>query len=833
MTAHGYIARTEALLFALVTLLSCFVCVRRGSARGATLRLILKYSTIYYTAFFLCVWQVNKQRAAWLPSELEGLEVVVVGQIQDLPANRQGTVKFNLLLDRAGTIEGNTQIELSEELPAFSGVGVLALNCYECRHSFVPGDTWRMIVKLKRPHGYASWGAFDYEKYLFRKSVIATGYLRQAERAQKLAEPNLSISAQSLRAHVLERVEAAHSNSVRADEPSGSRRAESSIGLSMMLALTIGYKAGFSSEQRQVFQQTGVAHIMVISGLHIGLLFGLTSLFLSWCINRRPQILQQHVRQHLVLLPALMIAALYAALAGFSIPTQRALLMLSIYAAVRFWGREVNLLQILLVTAVIIVVIDPLAVLDVGFWMSFSAVFTIGLWQLSQQQSLVDTEHDLRVSDQSNANASEGVRLLGLGTPQQPQSTWRRMRVGLGQLFHLQLCIVMALIPLGSHFFGQVSFAAVLVNLIAIPVFGFLLIPLSLLLTTLISLWPDNSTLIDLITILQWAMSLIYAGLQCVASLPMSSLTVPKTPILVAIPVLILAAVLLLKRSVGRLMLLVFLFVALPLVWSTRSLDRPVITLLDVGQGLSMVVRYQAQTLVYDVGPRYRTGFNTAEAVLLPYLFDRGVNFVDTLIISHADNDHIGGYNVFVERMPVGETLTSRVDVIPSAMLCNDQTAWRWGALRFAVISPSGNTPAGSNNRSCVLQIEYGSVRVLLTGDIEKPVERFLLQTNRELNADILLVPHQGSKTSSTEAFIDAVNPRLGLVAAGYRNQYRHPHPEVVKRYHDRGIRLLQTPIEGSVEITLNEDHWTINGFRQEHPRPWHAVILQANALGR
>jgi competence protein ComEC len=298
----------------------------------------------------------------------------------------------------------------------------------------------------------------------------------------------------------------------------------------------------------------------------------------------------------------------------------------------------------------------------------------------------------------------------------------------------------------------------------------------------------------------------------------------PKTAIGITLVVTLIACGLLLKNRLRTMILLIVLFVACQALWPARKLQHPIISLLDVGQGLTMVVRHQDKSLVYDVGPRYRTGFNTAEAVLLPYLAERGVNHVDMLVVSHADNDHIGGYEVFTQNMGVDSTLTSRVDKIPIAQECKAGMRWNWGALKFTIISPAQDTPSGSNNRSCVLLLEYFQTRILITGDIEKPVEQFLLEQDINIRADILLIPHQGSKTSSTAEFIEAVSPQLGLIAAGYRNQYRHPHPSVLERYIARGIEILQTPLDGSIEITLSEHKWSIRNFREYHPKPWHAV---------
>jgi len=217
--------------------------------------------------------------------------------------------------------------------------------------------------------------------------------------------------------------------------------------------------------------------------------------------------------------------------------------------------------------------------------------------------------------------------------------------------------------------------------------------------------------------------------------------------------------------------------------------------------------------------------FSAAKAVLIPYLQSRGVSHVDQLIISHADNDHIGGYSDLINAVSVNQVLTSRVDVLPKANACLAGQAWQIDNVSFEILSPMNDTPQGSNNLSCVLKVSYGHTGVLITGDIEKPVERFLLNAYQndlnKLKATILLVPHQGSKTSSTANFIDVVEPEVALVAAGYLNHYGHPHPKVLRKYESRGINVLSTIDNGSVIIKINQQGWRTVVFRNVEGRFW------------
>lgn len=255
----------------------------------------------------------------------------------------------------------------------------------------------------------------------------------------------------------------------------------------------------------------------------------------------------------------------------------------------------------------------------------------------------------------------------------------------------------------------------------------------------------------------------------------------------------------------------------------TLENDELNVVLLDVGQGLAMVIETPNSVTVYDTGPRYGSGFTAADAVLLPYLRYRGINKIDTLVISHADNDHIGGYETLRNAFEIGQTLTSRVDKIPSAQECQRGQSWMHDQTSFTVLSPDNATPRGSNNHSCVILIEHLGTKVLLSGDIEKQVERYLVnQSQLSLSANILLVPHQGSKTSSTTEFLNAVNPQMAMLAAGYKNHYGHPHVSVVDRYREHGIELLSTIKSGSILLKINSHGWRKVSYRDVQRRFWH-----------
>jgi len=485
-------------------------------------------------------------------------------------------------------------------------------------------------------------------------------------------------------------------------------------------------------------------------------------------------------------------------LAGFAVSTQRALIMLTVFVFCRFWARKVCLFEVLLISVTLLLLYDPFSVLDVGFWLSAGAVFVIALFGAQEHA-------DKARADEEPLNDTPGA---------DNQS-----------LLRLQPRLWFGMVPMTSLFFGQVSIISPVVNMLMVPLFCSVLIPLTLMALLLLNCGAPSLAL----AVLQHLASVfeyLFAVLQWCTTWQQARLF--TTPFVFwQWMLVILLVVLELLRLKRRIWLWPVLIGSLFIDSSpTQANDQLRIALLDVGQGLAMVFRTASTVTVYDTGPRYSSGFSAAEAVVLPYLRRRGIKTIDRLIISHADNDHIGGLDILLEHMEVKEILTSRVDKIPSAQNCVAGQSWVYDDTAFSIISPQAETPNGSNNRSCVIRLEHHGTRVLISGDIEKPVERYLVNKHvgrdEVLEADIMLVPHQGSKTSSTQEFLQAVNPKLALVAAGYRNHYGHPNAAVAKRYAENGIELLSTIDSGTIELAIDRRGWRTSSFRVSQQRFWH-----------
>lgn len=753
------------------------------------------------SAIVVGLWSASLQFHSHLdsvmPNNWERKDIELVAQVLGLPTSREQDINFKV------RVVAQTQ---SPELDGLIG-NKLQLSCYRCPLTIKPNEVWKLTVRLKRPHGYASKGAFDYEKYLFRHQIVGKGYLRLKSSNKKLGEGG--VSAHLWRANIKEGINDVLHGTLNATLNSATNSpaepsvwsSEISVGQSVITALSIGDKSGFNSGQREVLQNSGLSHLVAISGLHIGLVFFAVMFLSKHVFNVFPTLFERLPRPFLCLIPAIPAAIIYASLAGFAVSTQRALIMLLVFVVTKMLVRDVSLLKVLLIAACVVLLGDAFALLDPGFWLSCGAVAVIHF--VSRNKRKVN-------------------------------------------LIKLQFALWLGMAPLTAVIFGKISLVSPLLNLIAVPVFCLVLIPATLLGVLLseigLSFLAQPVLLLleyvygVVFSLLEWLTTYSYTTVSIldVGSLGWVDLLLGLSLVMIFTPLRLRASVQITPIQVSSIRLLALTVCVLVVFLSVQSradgfkphsqrlTQRLKITLLDVGQGLSMVIQTAGFVTVYDTGPRYSSGFTAAEAVLLPYLRSEGISKIDRLIVSHADNDHIGGYDVLAKAFDIKKTLTSRTDKLPNASACKAGQQWRQGDARFTIVSPDSDTPKGSNNLSCVLKITHQGISFLITGDIEKQVERYLVKQGAELQADIMLVPHQGSKTSSTDAFLDAVKPELALVAAGYLNHYGHPHLNVLTRYRDRGIDVLSTVDAGSISVLIDNNQFQVDRYRRSSLRFWH-----------
>lgn len=697
----------------------------------------------YPLGFFLLgfVWACTSAQWALddrLAPQLDNRTLWLEGRVSGLPARRDGVLRFQLEAAEARNLQLPQRLRLSW----YAGPPVQA------------GERWRLAVQLRRPLGTANPQVFDYEAWLLAQRIGALGSVKAGQRLQ--AASGVTAWRDQLRQRLLQ-------------TPAFAREGA-------LAALVLGDGSGLSRADWQVLQATGTVHLMVISGQHIALLAGLVYAAVAGLarLGLWPRALPW--------LPwacglGFAAALAYGVLAGFEVPVQRACVMVALVLLWRLRFRHLGVWLALLMALNAVLLVEPLASLQAGFWLSFAAV---------------------------------AVLLLVFAGRLGPWPWWRSW--GRAQ-WSMAVGLLPAMLALGL----PVSLSGPLVNLLAVPLLGVVVVPLALLGTLLLPVpWLGETCL--------WLAGGLLHGLfwgltQVAAVLPA---WLPVAPPLWAWCLGVLGVVLVLLpagvpgRGLGVLLVLPLLWVPVPRpapgevqVWQW-----------DVGQGLSVLLRTREHALLYDAGPRHGD-FDLGERLVLPALRAQGISRLDVLLLSHADLDHAGGAEALQRGLPIGRVLSGEAAALPAVLAaqpCIDGASWQWDGVRFSTWrwqqAPEGN-PA-----SCVLQVAAASgERLLLTGDIDQAAERALLASGRDLRADWLQVPHHGSGSSSSLAFLQAVAPRAALLSRARYNVYGHPHPQVLARYRALGVEVYDSVADGSVQLLLGR-HGEAHGER-EHAHFW------------
>lgn len=687
-----------------------------------------------------------------LPASLEQKELLLEGLVDSVPETIDEGLRFRFRPDTQ-TLKPN------QPFPK-----LLRLTWYRHAEPLKAGERWRLLVRLKRPHGYFNPGGLDYELWLFSQGIGATGYVVEHGGNQKIADaPPWSVVA--WRQNISDRLTQA-----LADRPMRG----------VIAALSLGLEADINNAQWEVLRRTGTAHLVAISGSHISLIAGLVFLLVRKACARLQ--VMRWPPHSIAALAAMLAALVYTALADFGIPSQRALIMVWVVMLGILANRNVLDFHVLRLALVIVTLYDPLAVLAPGFWLSFGAVLVI----------LLIVSGRLR------------------------QDSW------LKALWRINWATSLGLAPLLLLFFQQVSVVSPLANLLAVPAIGVVLTPLCLLGCLLLFLYPNLgiALLQGIDQVLQW----IWLALQGLSDLSWAQWQHAAPPSW-TLPFTLLGMVLLLApRGIpGRWLGLVLLLPAISYQGEKPASGYYRFTLLDVGQGLASVVETQNHLLVFDTGPRFGPNFDTGAAVVEPFLRNLGISKIDRLVVSHGDNDHIGGAASLLKHFTVTETLTSAPQQLAqtSPVLCKAGESWEWDGVKFAMLGPLQNLP-NENNNSCVLKVEGQGGTMLLTGDIEQEAEQSLVDFyGLGLRADILIAPHHGSKTSSSPPFLSAVAPRWVLIPVGYLNRFGFPNRQVLNLYRDHQIKTLDTAQGGA--ITVDSARMLPQSFRQLQGRYWNA----------
>jgi competence protein ComEC len=847
---------------ALGALLAALRCRWRGGARAVA------WIAVAAAGFAYAGWRADRRLADALAPEWEGCDVELVGVVDEMPqvaddgehfafvvesARAAGMTARDLKrvqsLDRAAGTPLSPAVAGAEEAAARARTSAVDLDDDDDVNVVAPlapsegtpvvpsrvwlswsrnqrddravaaapvalraGQRWRLPVRLKRPHGAMNPDGFDAELWLFDQGLRATGVVRGSGQLSGASWAPIENTRQWVRDRLLLSV-------------GGSAGDPAAAGA--LAALAVGDQAAITGPGWEVFRNTGVAHLMSISGLHITML--------GWLGGGAIGALWRRC-EHAALWLATPIAArwggvgvawLYALLAGWGVPAQRTVLMLAATAVLRSIGLNWPASLVALAAMVPVTLLDPWALLQPGYWLSFAAV---GLLMVSEPARAIsggetpapalegsgdaggsarqdaDAVVDVDVGERAGAGASAGSGAsagagagAGAGGPASAVTLLLRGVTRLRGGVRAQLVASIGLAPLTLVAFQQVSLVGLVANLVAEPWVTLVVTPLTLLGIALPPLWHLAAlALTPLLWFLAW-----------LARWPLASVHVPTAPDWALAAGLVGGAVLMLPlpwrvRLLGMPMLL-------PLLWpfvARPAIGRFELVAADVGQGTAVLVRTREHLLLFDTGPRFGEDNDAGRRMLLPLMQARGEARVDVLMLSHADADHVGGAQSIIDRMPVLALRSSlaagnplRANALPH-VACEAGQRWAWDGVQFTVLHPfaSDYRPAAKpNSISCVLRVvDAHGTSALLTGDVEAPGEMRLVARARAdpdatLRSDVLVVPHHGSRTSSTAGFLDAVRPGVAVIQVGYRSRYGHPAPDVVGRYAAHGIPVVRS----------------------------------------
>jgi len=612
--------------------------------------------------FGWAAWLAQQRLADQLPEASEGRDIQVVGVVAALPQSFERGERFEFVVE---SVVGAPRASVPRRimLSWYHGWHEDEWHDDDDGRAVRPGERWRLTVRLKRPHGNANPHGFDYEAWLFEGAIRATGYVRPHSEAQRLDAfvPRPGYAVEWLRDAIRGRFLA-----VLPDAPY----------VGVLVALTVGDQRVIPNAQWKVFNRTGITHLVSISGLHVTMVAALFAALVGWLWRRSERLTLRLPAQQAAVLAGWLAALAYALLAGFAVPAQRTLYMLSVVALALWSGRNLGASRTLLLALLAVLVLDPWAVLAAGFWLSFGAV----------------------------------ALLFFVGTARVGEA--RGWRAVLAQWGATQWAVTVGSLPLLLLLFQQFSLVSPLANAVAIPVVSFIITPLALLFAVLP--WPP------LLHLDHWLMTQLMLLLEWLADGPFWQQAAPPlgASLLAGLGVLWL----LLPRGfparwLGLCLLLPALFWPAP----RPPAGAAWVEVLDVGQGLAVVVRTAGHVLLYDTGPLYSAESDAGQRIVLPYLRAIGVDRLDALVVTHRDSDHSGGVVAVQDALPIARTLSSMPEL--AGERCAAGQSWEWDGVRFTMLHPlAGDYERRlpkTNNMSCVLRVENAAGSVLLSSDIE------------------------------------------------------------------------------------------------------------------
>lgn len=774
-------------------ILGHFIHSDQNIKRLFRLGLMIVFFCFSFLFTFISAEQKLEQK---IPPDWENKKVIIQGIISSVPEVTEYAVKFNFdilkwLADESVKFDSTVKIsayQLSDE----------------AKKQFKAGDIWQLQVKLKPVSGMLNKAGFDYEKWLFQQEIRAKGTIKDSGQNQLIGKATeWFYQLTSFRQQVFTQL---HS------------LLENNPYQGIYLALSLGIRHSIPDQHWQLFTSSGTSHLIAISGLHIGLIAGFIFFLSRFLWSRSVFLIQLVAAPRFAAIIAIVAALLYSAMAGFSIPTQRALVMLVLLLFGIISSVRISSINILAYSLILVLLIDPMSSLSMGFWLSFSAVaiiLTTIYWQ--------------------------NTRALEQDPSQLLKYSFRFKLVhNLKQLATIQIVLFVGLLPLTILFFQNVSLISPIANFLVVPWMSLLVIPLTLLASLLsyISeslgqvLFQLNSYLFLPVEIyLSWLSKFRFHQLSIESGYFYYLL------ILLIFVYMVLKIVNKLSKIISVLCFVICLYSIYGYKNKTElETAQYKITALDVGQGLSILIETQNKTMLYDTGNRYPSGFNMAEQVIIPVLQSKNINHIDLLVLSHADHDHAGAAKILLDKIPVKQVISGepgriekKFDLKTAACVVDSQ--WQWDGVTFKILSSRQYTQTvhfnNSNNSSCVIEITgKNNIRTLLTGDIEKKVEQLLVKDQKLSPVKLLIASHHGSNTSSSEVMISILKPEFVIFSAGYLNPFHFPAKRVVERFkrlaksQNLQSQLLTTQ-NGMIEINFYHENSPVQIYRRDDRYYW------------
>lgn len=674
----------------------------------------------------------------------------VKGVVVGLPEQRSKHIKFYLHVN---------SIENSVQASPLHKPRLIRLSWYHADELFKPGDLLQLEVKLRPPHSLWNPGGFDYEQWALGRGIDAVGYVKKSSGHT----PALGVSIDLWRFEFVSWL--------------GSRFHDEPVVLSTLKALLLGDKSSLKDWQWSLLRNTGTTHLMVVSGLHIGICVAF-----GWWFGRAGAALMYGGRESTIprhwfsVISALLLSGCYVAIAGFSVPTQRAWIMAAVLLGGQLVMRRPSVWFRWWLAMAIVLTLQPLAVHDIGFWLSFSAVAT----------------------------------LLFLVTIRQ-HAMWP-------SLIKSQWWIGLALSPLMFLFFGQVSVSAPFINILAIP---FLSVLLLMTIPSMLLEIIDVDWGIELISVL---IQLLWAGLAWVDGVSEHWVVDLQAPSKLAF-VFAACGVIMVLQPVSSKLKVLGVMCWLPMFSPPIKVipeGRMSAVVFDVGQGSSVFIRTRGHSLLYDTGAAYPNGNTAFERSVLPYLKLQGIQLLDKLVVSHDDNDHAGGVTAVMKEMKIGVLESGMPNALQGdAQRCQTGVSWLWDSVEFRYIHPAPREGATDNDRSCVLEVRSNGCSLLITGDVSSRIEEEIVTSNT-LPVHWLVAGHHGSKTSTGSVLLDAYQPESVIISAGFLNRYGHPHSSVVSRVREGESNIYRTDQQGAIILNETaEDECRVQTWRQKEKRYW------------